>query len=694
MLGILKKINVENFKKSLMEIYSCFPLSALISLLAFILIVTILRFSDVLNQDFENILLKLFISLAIGFFFSLSLYSYAESREFKKSKKNFYQIFTFIFILLFYYFFDEGLFSGDQAETAVYIILTIIGVVAFLFIARYMEKFSVKTSTQEGFYVSSYLLVVKFIMSAIVGLASMLLGFLALTAVFTLFEVEFLKQGNWFGYWAGFSWVLFAPYFFLANLAVNEKDSSPEMDQFISNKFYSFLINFVALPAIYIYFVILYAYTIKVLLNFSDWPRGEVSWMVILFSFFGHLVYFASFAFVSRFKHAGLFRKILPTAVLLQTPMLFYSIGLRINQYDLTINRYLVVVFGLWLVFLSLYFIISKKKDLSMPFYSLLVTVIIMSIGPWSVYLVPEWRQFTRLENNLHAANILKDGRLVPLESYRDIDAELSGNIYGGIEYLCNFHGCDTLDSIFKEKIEEIKKNDEEEFYKNKQEQIERMKNDNADAEDIKRVEENEFTGTRNWTIINSLSEYLKVERYNQYAQPKENPRFLRFESTSLNMFGQDIKVQGYDYYVPLSMDGDKYEDEIMRQKLEGYEKTETYRAFLDTNEYSLVLSFEEEVLEKIDIKEEVIDTILDNQDKYIEPKHSDPGLRAMLKEEDMSFALEGEKFDVLLVLRSISIPNPDWVDDDKGVQADDKIMPRMTTISPFNDGYVLIKQK
>jgi len=39
------------------------------------------------------------------------------------------------------------------------------------------------------------------------------------------------------------------------------------------------------------------------------------------------------------------FRKVLPIVIFFQLPMLFYAIYLRINQYDVTINRYFVVVF-------------------------------------------------------------------------------------------------------------------------------------------------------------------------------------------------------------------------------------------------------------------------------------------------------------------------------------------------------------
>jgi len=84
--------------------------------------------------------------------------------------------------------------------------------------------------------------------------------------------------------------------------------------------------------------------------------------------------------------------------------MLFYAIYLRINQYDLTINRYFVVVFGLWLLVISIYYIFSKKKHLSIIPAILTLFTIIISVGPWSVYSLPESRQLDRLKTNLEKA--------------------------------------------------------------------------------------------------------------------------------------------------------------------------------------------------------------------------------------------------------------------------------------------------
>jgi flagellar biosynthesis protein FliQ len=89
--------------------------------------------------------------------------------------------------------------------------------------------------------------------------------------------------------------------------------------------------------------------------------------------------------------------------------MLFYAIYLRIHQYDITVNRYFVVVFGLWLLVISAYYIFSNKKHLAFIPAVLTLFTVIISVGPWGVYSLPESRQLERLKSNLISANILKD---------------------------------------------------------------------------------------------------------------------------------------------------------------------------------------------------------------------------------------------------------------------------------------------
>ena len=694
MLKFLQKINIENFKKIITGVFERTPLSMLISIAAFVLIVALVRVED-MSYALENNLHKAVFTLIVAFFFSVGMYLYGESKNATKATKSLYQIATFAFGFLFYYFFEENLFANPQTEVAVYCALTSLGVIAFVFISPFISKLRAKILSQNEFYIASYALIIKTLMSAIVGLAVMFLGFIAFSAIFTLFDIEFIDRGNWYSYWAAFSLVLFASVFFLVNLPFVKKEALEDLREIQANKFYSFLINYVGLPAIFIYFLILYVYTIKVLIHFSEWPQGEVAWLVILFSFFGYIVYFATYAFSGILKQAKVLRQFLPIAVFLQTFMLFYAIGLRINQYDFTINRYLVLVFGFWLFGLSLYYIISKKKKLITPFYSLLFVIIFISIGPWSVYVVPEWRQQGNLEINLKNANILQgDGSVRALEKYQDISAELSGEIYGAIDYLCNYHGCGALDKFFSLEIAEIKKEHREEFMENKKKQLEQAeKDDNQDEKYIESIKKREYREINNWELIRRLTEKIKVKRY--YKSEQGDGALMNFNFRNNNNYiGDSVDVRGYDYFVQVS--SEKFDREMMLNGFESEIKKEDlpdmYSAVLNVPTKKLELYFGDVIVETFEIEETIIKPLLDKKDDPLEYKH-DYDRDISLTSNDMTFEFVGVSHDLKLVLRNISIRNPEWKTGDNEKQDSDK-MEKFMFREFYADGYALIKKK
>ena len=217
-------------------------------------------------------------------------------------------------------------------------------------------------------------------MSGIVGLSLVLLGVVAISSVVSLFELQsIIDEENYYGTWISLSLALIAPMYGLREFPHLKEI---EKTHFEINRFFSFLIRYLATPAVYIYFIILYAYSVKVLLNFSDWPKGIVSWLVIGFSSFGYLTYIFSKPYEES-KTVLLFRKWFPLAVIPQLGMLFYAISLRIGQYDLTMNRYFVVAFGTWLLITSVYFFLRKSALLAFVPASLALISFLISLGPW-----------------------------------------------------------------------------------------------------------------------------------------------------------------------------------------------------------------------------------------------------------------------------------------------------------------------
>ena len=690
MLKILRKINIGNFKKAIEGVFRRTPLAMLISIAIFVLFIVLVRIDD-MSLVLDDNLHKAVLTLTVTFFFSVAMYLYSETKNISRVKRERYQLVTLVFGCLFFYFFEENLFTNPQTEIVVYCILALLGTIAFVFIAPFISKLRAGNLSQEEFYIATYNLLIKTLMSMIVGLAVMFLGFVAFMAIFTLFDFdsEFINEGNWYAYWSAFSFALFASTFFLVNLPFVKERKLGEIFKIQANKFYFFLINYVGLPAIFIYFLILYAYTIKVLMHFSDWPQGEIAWLVISFSFFGYLVYLATYAFANAFKPAKILRQSLPMAVLLQTLMLFYAIGLRINQYDITINRYLVVIFGLWLFGLSLYFIISKKKSLSVPFSSLLVIVIFISIGPWSVYLLPERRQQNNLEANLRKANILQDdGKIKPLEKYKDISKKLSGEVYSGIGYLCNYHGCDTLDKYFKVEIDEIKKIDREKFEKDNKEDLERAeKKNNQDEKYIKSIKEREYSEINNWELIRQLTEKIKVEEYYWDDEDDEVPEYFNFINNSRRI-NASVNVSGYDYFAQMFYEKINKKDMFFKDEQE--DLSDTYFVRLDTNTDELKLHLGETIVETFQMEEVVAKSLLEKKNNSLKSARSYMQ-SIILANEDMTFEFVGVQYNLKLVLDNIDIKNPEWVADDDE-KSDDIEMPRAGI--HYGSGYVLIKKK
>ena len=686
MTKFFEKFNFTSFKTAIINTAKRMPLSVFLVVLFFSLIIVLIKV-DSLSFILEAKVMKAVLGLGLSFFFSIGMYLYTESKGIYDKKKCLYQSLTIIFLSLFYYFFEENLFNNFMAETAVYIALSSLGVISFLFIASFILKIKKNILSQNEFYLSSYELVLKTLMSAIVGFSTMFLGFIAFTAIFTLFDIDFASRSDWFSYWSAFSLALFAPMFFLVNLPKISESAENGLEAIQENKFYSFLIKFIGVPAIYIYFLILYSYALKVLINFKEWPHGEVTWLVILFSFVGYIMYFASYAFRDSFSPAQLLRKYLPAAVFLQTFMLFYAIGLRINQYDITINRYLVLVFGFWLFALSLYYIFSKKKSLAIPFYSLLILVIFISIGPWSVYTIPEWRQLNNLEKNLLEAGILQDDLSIKyLDKYQDIDSKLSGEIYGGISYLANNHGYESLNKFFKKEIDEIKRKNSETFDKNRKKGLERaLGSSEKNEENIKRIKEREYRGVRNWEVVSRLSEKIKVKYYSKNDDFNRIPKTISFINNEASP-ELSMDISGYDYLAQVSSDGQRFDS-----KLDENELSEFYGVQIDIENNELNLYFNNNVVETFQIGDTVIKSLLSKKDDSLETRFGNND-SILLPGEDMSFDLNGKKYDLKLVLRNISIANPEYKQDTENTS--DKEVDRIFPGDFYSSGYALIKKK
>ena len=141
-------------------------------------------------------------------------------------------------------------------------------------------------------------------------------------------------------------------------------------------------------------------------------------------------------------KISRYFKTLFPKLVLPILLMMFLSIGQRINQYGVTENRYYVLVFGIWIALIMIYFSIKKPlKNLIIPI-SLSLVVLNSVIGPLSSYSISKYSQNKRLEDILNSNSMISGNNIVRKADISDEDKTQISNI---IYYFDNKHSLDDV---------------------------------------------------------------------------------------------------------------------------------------------------------------------------------------------------------------------------------------------------------
>lgn len=578
MQNIFTKISFGKVKDNLIKSFKRFPIAFISIFLIFWLFEYLIFFQSDLADSSKIILTKAIISVIFTWLIAIWVNLFFEWKiyDFDKKKKyftwiNLIKFSPIILWILFFLNFEANLFNNFPSEELLYIFVSIFWAISFIFISKFifseenkwknlLEKIFKSEKNfeeEERYFLFFWEKSLKIAFSWFLWLSLMFLWFIAIWSILELFDLsKFLNEGKIFSSWAAFSLSFFAPLYFLWIIWKHEEVEDFEIIS--ENNFYNFFIKFLALPAIILYFVILYSYSAKVLLNFWDWPNWIISWLIIFFSLFAYIVYILSFVLEIKSVFVKTIRKIIPFAVLFQLPMFFYALFLRINQYDFTINRYLLLAFWFYLLAISAYFIFSKKRKIMYIFSFLFSFVLFISISlNYSVYKFPENRQLNLLEKNLIDAKILVDWKIILPEKEDDISKKNATEIYHKVDYLCEFHWCDVLWKFIPKVLEEIKKEDFDEWEKRRNENIERfskaieehwdeVERTEINKRNLEKLQKEVYTWINSRDYKNKIIESLKVQNY-YYADSK----WAQFININLKNHFVDwfYDVRWWDYF-------------------------------------------------------------------------------------------------------------------------------------------------
>ena len=79
------------------------------------------------------------------------------------------------------------------------------------------------------------------------------------------------------------------------------------------------------------------------------------------------------------------------------------AIYMRVSDYGITEPRYLVISSAIWLFFVSIYFILSKRKDLRYAFVSLIAFLFVMFFSPINLFEQSAKSQASRLSSLINS---------------------------------------------------------------------------------------------------------------------------------------------------------------------------------------------------------------------------------------------------------------------------------------------------
>ncbi|MDR1361846.1 MAG: DUF4153 domain-containing protein [Holosporaceae bacterium] len=106
-------------------------------------------------------------------------------------------------------------------------------------------------------------------------------------------------------------------------------------------------LNYVVIPFLLTYSVILYMYIVQIIFK-QSLPEGIVATLVCIFGDIGIATYLVGYRFKNYNKVFSFFTSNFFKIFLMPTFMLAIAIGLRIDEYGITISRYMIVISFIW----------------------------------------------------------------------------------------------------------------------------------------------------------------------------------------------------------------------------------------------------------------------------------------------------------------------------------------------------------
>lgn len=269
---------------------------------------------------------------------------------------------------------------------------------------------------------------------------------LAILAVEKLFKFDFYNNIYLYIFFtiAG----IFNTIFFLSG--VPEIDNNEEVPlQLNYPKGLKNFTQYVLLPLISLYLVILICYEAKILITLSL-PVGWVSYLVLAFAITGILSFLLVHPVANENGNLWMrtFNRWFYFLLIPLLGLLFWAILYRINLYGFTHERYYVLLLSIWLAVVVSYFLIQKQPKIKFIPISMCIAGLFSIVGPQSADSVSKYSQLSRFENYLQK----DDNKKLTFEQ----EQELSSIVY----FLDKNYGFEVMLPYADKKLDKLYKKD------------------------------------------------------------------------------------------------------------------------------------------------------------------------------------------------------------------------------------------
>lgn len=412
--------SISNMFSSVKEILQRFPFVVLNAFVLLVFSVMFVHQTDLdLSENVREILLKSSFILSLGIAFHFAIHTFRERKNLSTLTGILLHGFGIAGSVTLYF-----LYPKPNTEFA--ILLACYGLFSHLIVA-FLAFWNDNDSM--AFWKFNKDLFLRFLLAAL--FSSVLYGGIAgaIGSFDLLFSIDVKSEvyGDLFLFIA----LIFNTLFFLSGVPkLNEEHQDEELSYPKSLKIFT---QFVLLPLVVIYLLIMYAYTIKIIFLW-DWPRGILTYMILGYSIAGMLALLLLYPIqnLAENKWIKIFSTWFYRALLPLVGVLGIAIFKRVSDYGITEERYFVIILSVWLLGISLYYSFSKAKNIKYIPITLAVLAFITTFGPWGAFSVSKNSQWNRLEHTLVTNKLLTEGMLkkgeynIPQKEYDNLVSILS----------------------------------------------------------------------------------------------------------------------------------------------------------------------------------------------------------------------------------------------------------------------------